>query len=119
MHISVDRVLIRERFSTAYSFCNPLARQQASLSLFKYFFENEKAARGAGAPLAAFSFQKNGLRIIPLASVFLDEFIGFRRAPGACSVGVDGAGRHFFPCVSDAVYNAPGCFDFVAADEEG
>src|SRR5579863_10509507 len=58
------------------------------------------------------------LRVVPLSTVSLDQFVGFLRPPASCRVGMHGVNGHLLPAVDDAVHDTPGCLYFVAADEE-
>src|SRR5438093_12532652 len=58
------------------------------------------------------------LRIIPLMSIFLNQRICLWWSPCTRFVRINSACRHAFPGVRDAIDNAPGCLNFVAANEE-
>ena len=59
------------------------------------------------------------LRIIPLAAISLDQFVGFFGTPGTGGIGSDRIGGHVFPAIDDTIYDTPGGLNFVTADEEG
>src|SRR5258706_548051 len=46
------------------------------------------------------------LRVIPLAPISLDEFVGLLWAPGSSRIGIYGAGWRVFPGVNDAEKHA-------------
>src|SRR5205807_3006304 len=58
------------------------------------------------------------LWIIPLSTISPYQLIGFLWTPCSRFVGINRIGRHLLPYTGDAIDDAPGGFNFVAADEK-
>src|SRR5690349_7876875 len=55
---------------------------------------------------------------IPLSTIPPYQLIGFLRTPCSSFIGINRIGRHVLPHTGDAVDDAPGGFNFVAANEK-